>query len=165
VLAPAERGGGTAALVRTADRVGLVWSERLGARHTLRFLVVDHAAEPVSPSVEVVDAAAPLAAPSIEARPGGAGYRVSWSEGEQRRARDLDERGRPRSDVLPVDAAAPSAAATRCAGSRCAAPAGKTLELPPAARVIAEWSDDGLPAVIAQDERVLRLWSLDCAAR
>ena len=147
----------------------MAWSERAGERSALRFLYVDRLGIPRSPSAEVVDLPARIAAPAVAVD--GDGYLVSWSEegATQRHERRVDQRGRARSDVAPTDKVPAPVAASGCtssaSGVRCTTGTGSPLDLPASEHPASESLDKLGLAVIASSEEGLRLWVLDCGAR
>jgi hypothetical protein len=167
LLAAATHKPKGAILAAASDGFAMVWGEQ-AERATLRFLLVNRAGGPRSPSVEVVDRAAPMLPLDVHLI-GEAGYEIAWQEAEGKVfARQLDGRGRPRADVVDgarpaLGTPAPTVCAAAGAGLRCKTPYDIPLELPAGVAVLAERIDHDGAAVIGADAQGLKLFVQACA--
>ena len=169
LLAAAAHKPQGAILATASGGFAMVWAEQ-AERATLRFLLVDRDGGPRSPSAEVVDRGAPLTPLDVHLV-GEAAYEIAWREGADGAgktfSRQVDARGRPRTDVVdakpalgtpPPSACAPAGAALRCKTSNDA-----PIELPADASIVSEHIGQDGAAVIGADAEGLKLFVQACA--
>ncbi len=171
MLAPAARSASQAVVGKSSLGWAIVWNEQVGDKGALRFLAVDNAGLPRSPSAEVVDRAGALLPDVVQAE--GQGHLVMWREGTRSYQRLVDAQGRPRGDVIAIaegtigvgGIVVQSACQAGADAVRCKTRRGTDLVLPAGSKILEEELGDAGDLVLATDASGLQLYALDCSAR